>query len=756
MKNLSENLLKNLLQNFTNCATVAQSLINQADQGNKELTIIFYQRAIALYPYNLKIHQQLKNLNISPTNYQPEKSQEYFQLGNQYSENQEIFETIVAYETAITFNWQNARAYQKLGEILINLEQWQTASHVLEVAIWFNPNFPWNYQKLGEAYSHLEQWSQAKQAYQQTIKLIPDFPWAYHKLAKIQTQLGEISEAIINHQQVIKLKSDAWESWEKLIQLLIQMERYEEAIAHCQELQKINPQAGWSWGLLGDIYRQQKAYTKAIEVYQTVIKLKPDYVWGYLKLADLLSSQGDLPEAINYYQQVLKYQPNNTEIYRKIGQYYQQLGNTEQAIIIYNKLIEKEPHHWQNYHQLGEIFISQKQINEAINIYHQAIEANVESWKIYVTLGNILIENNDPEQAINCYLQAISIRPYDENSYSHLRGVFNYKLIKLSSQVLEKLIDAYKNIIDSYPQATDAHINLANILAESGQLPAAIKHYKQALHHKLAKDYPNLLVTNQSGQAKPNFLIIGTPKGGTTALYGYLSSHPKIVPALHKEISFFDTKFHLGLDWYGAHFPNLSAHENQHNNLLTGEATPNYMYSQVVCQRIYDCLPEVKLIVVLRNPIDRGISHYYMAKKIGIEKRDLTTVINQEIQVLKKLPQNLDNLKNLATVSNQLKTGKNYFQSGLYIYFLVRWLEKFSNQILILSNEEMSKNPDQVMADTYEFLGLPHYSLIEYKKYFTGKYHNEMTKQQRDNLSELFYPHNTLLEEYLGRKFNWI
>jgi tetratricopeptide (TPR) repeat protein len=759
MKNLSENLLKNLLQNFINCASIAQSLINQAniyqDQDNTELAIIFYQRAIALYPYSLKIHQQLKTLNITPTYDQPAKSQEYFQLGNQYAEKQAIFQAIVAYETAITFHPQNPLAYQKLGEILINLEQWQTASHVLEIAIWLNPDFPWNYPKLGDAYSHLEQWSEAKQAYQQTIKLIPDFPWAYHKLAKIQTQLGEISQAIVNHYQVIKLKSDVWESWENLIQLLMKTGEYEEAIARCQELQKINPQAGWSWGLLGDIYCQQKVYAQAIEAYQTGIKVKPDYVWGYLKLADLLSNQGDLSEAVNYYQKALEYQPNNTEIYKKIIQYYQKLGNTEQAIIACQKLLEREPNVWQNYHQLAEIFLSQKRVNEAINIYNKAIESNIYSWKIYVKLGNILMENNQPEQAINCYLKAIDIRPHDEDSYLHLRGMFNYKLIKLSSQVLKKLIDTYKNIIELHPEATGAHINLGNILAENGQLPTAIKHYQQALYHRLSRDYPNLLIRNKYEQAKPDFLIIGTPKGGTTALYNYLSQHPQIVPALHKEISFFDTKFNLGLDWYGAHFPNFSQY-NTYNKLLTGEATPNYMYSQIVCQRIYDCLPKVKLIVVLRNPIDRGISHYYMAKKIGIEKRDLITVINQEIQVLKSLSNNLDNPNNLKNMGNQLKTGKNYFQSGLYVYFLAIWLEKFStNQIVILSNEEMLKDTDQVMMNTYQFLGLPHYPLNEYKKHFTGNYYNEMTQQQRDDLSELLQPHNNLLEKYLGRKFNW-
>jgi tetratricopeptide (TPR) repeat protein len=624
MSNLSKDLLVNLLQNFINCATVAQSLINQAniyqDEGNRELAIIFYQRAIALYPYNLKIHQQLKTLNVAPTNDQPDKSQEYCHLGNQYSEKQEIFEAIVAYETAISFNQQNPLAYQKLGELFINLEQWQTASHILEIAIYLNPDFPWNYQKLGEAYSHLEQWSQAKQAYQQTIKLIPDFPWAYYKLAKIQTQLGEISEAIINYQQVIKLKSDAWESWEKLIQLLIQVGQYEEAIARCQELQKIHPQAGWN---------------------------------------------------------------------------------------------------------------------------------------IYIELGNILMANNQIEQGINCYLQAISIRPYDKNSYLYLRGLFNYKLIKLSSQVLKKLIDFYKNIITSHPTAIHAHINLANILSEQGQLPTAINHYKQALNYQLVEDYPDLLLTNQPGKAKPNFLIIGTTKGGTTALYRYLSSHPQIVPALHKEISFFDNKFSLGLDWYCAHFPNFTQN-NQPNHLLTGEATPNYMYSPLCCQRIYDCFPEIKLIVVLRNPIDRGISHYYMAQKIGIEKRDLSTVINQEIKVLYNLSKHLHNSNNLSIIGDQLQTGKNYFQLGLYVYFLARWLEKFSkHQILILSNEEMSKNTDQTMRNTYQFLGLPHYPLTEYKKFFTGNYQNEMTKQQRENLSELLQPHNDLLEEYLGRKFYW-
>src|SRR5947209_2068248 len=121
----------------------------------------------------------------------------------------------------------------------------------------------------------------------------------------------------------------------------------------------------------------------------------------------------------------------------------------------------------------------------------------------------------------------------------------------------------------------------------------------------------------------PDFLIIGTQRGGTTALYHYLKTHPCIAPASISDTRFFERKYSKGLRWYQAHFPALwervYAQQVQKSFLLTGEACSSYLFYPHSPRRIAQTLPHIKLIVLLRNPVDRAYSQYYHARELGHE-----------------------------------------------------------------------------------------------------------------------------------------
>src|SRR5690349_3699828 len=121
----------------------------------------------------------------------------------------------------------------------------------------------------------------------------------------------------------------------------------------------------------------------------------------------------------------------------------------------------------------------------------------------------------------------------------------------------------------------------------------------------------------------PDFLIIGAQRGGTTSLYNYLQAHPNIHSASIKEVHFFDRKFQKGVHWYRAHFPmrltKVYAGRFRHEGFVTGEASPAYLFHPQVPERIARLLPRVKLIVLLRNPVDRAYSQYYHTLQLGYE-----------------------------------------------------------------------------------------------------------------------------------------
>ncbi len=104
----------------------------------------------------------------------------------------------------------------------------------------------------------------------------------------------------------------------------------------------------------------------------------------------------------------------------------------------------------------------------------------------------------------------------------------------------------------------------------------------------------------------PDFIILGAQRAGTSSLYYYLSQHPQILPAVRKELHFFDDHYRRGLGWYRSQFPTRGA-----RGTITGEATPYYLSHPHAPARIQRLLPQARLIVLLRNPVERAISHYF-------------------------------------------------------------------------------------------------------------------------------------------------
>ena len=101
----------------------------------------------------------------------------------------------------------------------------------------------------------------------------------------------------------------------------------------------------------------------------------------------------------------------------------------------------------------------------------------------------------------------------------------------------------------------------------------------------------------------PDFIIIGAQMCGTTSLYDYLAKHPNVLLSYVKEIHFFDHSYNKGLLWYRSFFP-LRIIKGKR---MTGEASPYYIFHSHSAKRIAKTLPSVKLIVMLRNPVDRSI-----------------------------------------------------------------------------------------------------------------------------------------------------
>ena len=250
----------------------------------------------------------------------------------------------------------------------------------------------------------------------------------------------------------------------------------------------------------------------------------------------------------------------------------------------------------------------------------------------------------------------------------------------------------------------------------------------------------------------PDFFVIGPGRTGTTSLFYYLDQHPSLSKSAYDELGFFDVNFHLGFHWYRSLFPSILTKfriKSKTNFFMTYDVTPSYVRRPWIARRIKKLFPNSKLIIVLRNPIDKTYSHYYLSTISG-ETRTFEEVIKKDMDDISKWNVNLKDDNYFATKVENSKLAR-----GFYVEQLLPWFELFpKNQILIISSEELATNTKNVMSEIFKFLNLPDYEIPNIEKVNVSKY-SKMNPETRKLLIEYFKPHNEKLYEFLNLRFNW-
>jgi hypothetical protein len=201
----------------------------------------------------------------------------------------------------------------------------------------------------------------------------------------------------------------------------------------------------------------------------------------------------------------------------------------------------------------------------------------------------------------------------------------------------------------------------------------------------------------------PNFLIIGAAKSGTTALHHYLAQHPQIYTSPLKEAKFFAFE-NQQVSWKGPGdldekllpITNLDDYRQLFsavaNEIAIGESSPYYLYSPEAPERIQNYIPEVKLIAILRNPIDRAYSSFLHMMRDGREPiKNFAAALREEEKRIND---------NWAFVWH-------YKNAGFYYTQLKRYFDRFNRgQIKVYLYDDFEYNPLKVMQDIFLFLGV--------------------------------------------------
>lgn len=397
-----------------------------------------------------------------------------------------------------------------------------------------------------------------------------------------------------------------------------------------------------------------------------------------------------------------------------------------------------------------------------ITHYQKALLIKPDNAIVHSKIGNLYESQMKFEEATYHYIKSIEFdhsyfRNYWKLKYSLLQ--LNWWGMEIESNLLEQGITTLRQAIESQPNFPFAQVVLGDLLTQQGKIEEAIACYQTASYQQINLSNPELVKKygNNGQKLQPSFLVPGFIKSGTSSLYHYLISHPQILPAVDKELFFFRNYFEQGLDWYLSHFPPIPASMNY----ITGEATPIYITCPSIAKKIFHLFPDIKFIVLLRNPVDRAISCYFHQHKASWGYQAIQDSI---AHTLEKIPNLLNNWPELLPESSILITYRNYYIdyvflvsliNSLYIYHLKEWLTIFPiEQFLIVKSEDLFGNPSATMKQVYRFLDIPDYQMPEYHNYNPGSY-PPIPDNLRHRLVEFFRPHNQKLEEYLDMKFNW-
>ena len=259
----------------------------------------------------------------------------------------------------------------------------------------------------------------------------------------------------------------------------------------------------------------------------------------------------------------------------------------------------------------------------------------------------------------------------------------------------------------------------------------------------------------------PDFVVIGAKRGGTTSLYNYLLEHPAVQPLFPgrqhiKGVHYFDSEFGRGLRWYRSHFPlEIGGHRVARpvvSPAIAGEASPYYLFHPLAAERLANDFPDVRLIVLLRDPVERAYSHFKERTHHGGETLSFEEALNAEEGRLRGEAERIVAEPGYRSMEHE---NHSYVAQGRYLDMLPRWFKLYPReQFHIVASEDFYADPERRVNEVWSFLGLPPHKLVSRKRYnyLPAPGIPSATRQRlRDALAE----HNRELDELLGRTLPW-
>jgi len=255
----------------------------------------------------------------------------------------------------------------------------------------------------------------------------------------------------------------------------------------------------------------------------------------------------------------------------------------------------------------------------------------------------------------------------------------------------------------------------------------------------------------------PGFLIVGAQRCGTTSMYKAITRHPAVLPAvLHKGAHYFDTGYDHGPAWYRGHFPLVSSAALVRRRTgvipLTGESSPYYSFHPLAGERIAHDLPQVRLIMLVRDPVERAYSAHAHESARGFETEPFERALELEEE---RLAGEEDRLRAEPGYRSHHHQHHAYVRRGQYVDQLERLTGLVGRDRLhLVDSDEFFTKPEEVYAGVLDFLGLPAWRPESFEQH-NARPRASMPVPLRARLEEHFAPYDARLADWWGNTPAW-
>lgn len=257
-------------------------------------------------------------------------------------------------------------------------------------------------------------------------------------------------------------------------------------------------------------------------------------------------------------------------------------------------------------------------------------------------------------------------------------------------------------------------------------------------------------------RVEPDFIMIGAQRCGTTSLFRALMEHPQVVrPTFHKGVNYFDLNYYRGRNWYRGHFPLAEAahwRTRRAGRPVVFEASGYYLYHPFAIERIARSLPSVKLVVMLRDPVERAYSAYQHERARGFEWEEFETALALEGD---RLIGEVERMRRDPGYESFSHRHHSYLHRGHYAEQLEAVFESFPvDQVHVMQSEAFFDDPATQFDSLVSFLGLSPAHHIRFEHY-NATPRAPMSEATRRALTDYYLRHDEALAHLLGADLRW-